>query len=120
MVLPGSVEDAEVTGVLAVSRVSMREGSGLQYTEVWVALRAGELLLFPTDPLKAKERLALSADQHYSTSLSNPLSSSKVLGHPELSLWGPICKSLPRQPQLLCCRGVTESECTDIFMCFFV
>ncbi|KAL2095204.1 hypothetical protein ACEWY4_009923 [Coilia grayii] len=85
VVLPGSVEDAEVTGVLAVSRVSMREGSGLQYTEVWVALRAGELLLFPTDPLKAKERLALSADQHYNlNSADNTV--EMVLGERTLSL----------------------------------
>lgn len=67
VVLPGNVQESDVTGLLAASRVSMREGSGLQHTEAWVALRAGELLLFPTDAKRAKERLALFGDQQHST-----------------------------------------------------
>ncbi|XP_012687952.2 arf-GAP with Rho-GAP domain, ANK repeat and PH domain-containing protein 1 isoform X2 [Clupea harengus] len=65
VVLPTSVEDAEVTGLFAASRVSVLEGHGLQHTEAWVALRPGEVLVFPTDPLKTKERLALSTDQRH-------------------------------------------------------
>ncbi|XP_048092062.1 arf-GAP with Rho-GAP domain, ANK repeat and PH domain-containing protein 1 isoform X1 [Alosa alosa] len=65
VVLPCTVEDAEVTGIFAASRVSVREGDGLQHTEAWVALRDGEALFFPTDPQKPKERLTLSTVQRY-------------------------------------------------------
>ncbi|XP_062392799.1 arf-GAP with Rho-GAP domain, ANK repeat and PH domain-containing protein 1 [Sardina pilchardus] len=65
VVLPCPVEDAEVSGIFAASRVSVREGGGLQHTEAWVAIRDGEVLFFPTDPQKPKERLALSTVQRH-------------------------------------------------------
>ncbi|XP_036381650.1 arf-GAP with Rho-GAP domain, ANK repeat and PH domain-containing protein 1 [Megalops cyprinoides] len=61
VVLPGSVQDEELEGVHAVSRVSMREGGGLQYSEVWVALRRNEMLIYPTGGRK-KDKLVLTPD----------------------------------------------------------
>ncbi|CAB1333183.1 unnamed protein product [Coregonus sp. 'balchen'] len=42
VVLPGPIDEEELDGVFAVSRVSLREGGGLQHTEVWAVLR-GEI-----------------------------------------------------------------------------
>lgn len=54
------MEKAEVAGVFAATRVSVLEGNGLQHTEAWAVIRANEALVFPTDPQKPKEKLALS------------------------------------------------------------
>ncbi|KAI1903107.1 hypothetical protein AGOR_G00023800 [Albula goreensis] len=61
VVLPGRVLDEELQGVLAVSRVSMREGGGLQHSEVWVALKCNEMLIYPTGGHQ-KDKLLLTAN----------------------------------------------------------
>ncbi|XP_018598568.1 arf-GAP with Rho-GAP domain, ANK repeat and PH domain-containing protein 1 isoform X1 [Scleropages formosus] len=49
VVLPGSVSDEDLQGVHAVSRVWLREGEDLRHTEVWVALRNNEILIYPIE-----------------------------------------------------------------------
>ena len=118
MVLPTSVEDAEVTGLFAASRVSVLEGHGLQHTEAWVALRPGEVLVFPTDPLKTKERLALSTDQRHSTLLPPPIRPSNKCFRTSRTEFKrrQTHKSLPRQEWSLCCAAI-ESQHVHSFFC---
>ncbi|KAJ8276405.1 hypothetical protein COCON_G00081570 [Conger conger] len=61
VVLPGPVLDEELEGVFTVSRVAMREGGDLQHTEVWVALKHNEMLIYPTGE-RQKDKLLLTPD----------------------------------------------------------
>ncbi|KAL0993884.1 hypothetical protein UPYG_G00115170 [Umbra pygmaea] len=65
VVLPGPVDEEELYGLIAVSRVPLREGGGLQHTEVWAALRAGQVLIYPTDGQHQREKLTLTPDSQY-------------------------------------------------------
>ncbi|KAJ8390589.1 hypothetical protein AAFF_G00101950 [Aldrovandia affinis] len=69
VVLPGPVLDEELEGVHAVSRVSMREGGGLQHSEVWVALKCTEILIYPTVG-RQKDKLLLTPDTGCNLDLS--------------------------------------------------
>lgn len=68
VVLPGPIDEEELDGVFAVSRVSLREGGGLQHTEVWAVLRGGQVLIYPTDQQGHRERLTLNLETQYSKS----------------------------------------------------
>nr|XP_029476849.1 arf-GAP with Rho-GAP domain, ANK repeat and PH domain-containing protein 1-like isoform X2 [Oncorhynchus nerka] len=65
VVLPGPIDEEELDGVFAVSRVSLREGGGLQHTEVWAVLRGGQVLVYPTDQQRHRERLTLNPETQY-------------------------------------------------------
>ncbi|XP_010892991.2 arf-GAP with Rho-GAP domain, ANK repeat and PH domain-containing protein 1 isoform X1 [Esox lucius] len=65
VVLPGPLDEEDLDGVFAVSRVSLREGEGLQHAEVWAVLRGGQVLIYPTDHQRQKERLTLTPDSQY-------------------------------------------------------
>ncbi|XP_045064145.1 arf-GAP with Rho-GAP domain, ANK repeat and PH domain-containing protein 1 isoform X2 [Coregonus clupeaformis] len=65
VVLPGPIDEEELDGVFAVSRVSLREGGGLQHTEVWAVLRGGQVLVYPTDQQRHRERLTLNLETQY-------------------------------------------------------
>lgn len=68
VVLPEPIDEEELDGVFAVSRVSLREGGGLQHTEVWAVLRGGQVLIYPTDLQRHRERLTLNPETQYSKS----------------------------------------------------
>nr|XP_046172654.1 arf-GAP with Rho-GAP domain, ANK repeat and PH domain-containing protein 1-like isoform X2 [Oncorhynchus gorbuscha] len=65
VVLPEPIDEEELDGVFAVSRVSLREGGGLQHTEVWAVLRGGQVLVYPTDQQRHRERLTLNPETQY-------------------------------------------------------
>ncbi|XP_035383109.1 arf-GAP with Rho-GAP domain, ANK repeat and PH domain-containing protein 1 isoform X2 [Electrophorus electricus] len=65
VVLPGPLTDEELEGVLAVSRVSLLEGAGLQHVEVWALLRPGQLLICPLLPHALRRAVTLSQNTHY-------------------------------------------------------
>ncbi|KAJ8347893.1 hypothetical protein SKAU_G00264820 [Synaphobranchus kaupii] len=69
VVLPGPVLDEELEGVYTVSRVAMREGGDLQHTEVWVALKHNEILIYPTGG-RQKYKLLLTPDTGCNLDLS--------------------------------------------------
>ncbi|XP_072517548.1 arf-GAP with Rho-GAP domain, ANK repeat and PH domain-containing protein 1 isoform X2 [Salminus brasiliensis] len=66
VVMPGPLMDEELEEVMAVSRVSLREGRGLQHAEVWVSLRPGEMLIYPTLPHTPRSVIPLNQHTHYS------------------------------------------------------
>ncbi|XP_036443855.1 arf-GAP with Rho-GAP domain, ANK repeat and PH domain-containing protein 1 isoform X1 [Colossoma macropomum] len=66
VVMPGPLADEELEGVMAVSRLSLREGSGLQHAEVWASLRPGEMLIYPTLPHTPRSVFPLNLHTHYS------------------------------------------------------
>ncbi|XP_064206750.1 arf-GAP with Rho-GAP domain, ANK repeat and PH domain-containing protein 1 isoform X1 [Anguilla rostrata] len=68
VVLPGPVSDEELEGVFTVSRVAMREGGDLQHTEVWVALKDNEILIYPTGG-RQKDKLPLTPDTAFNLDL---------------------------------------------------
>ncbi|XP_060791271.1 arf-GAP with Rho-GAP domain, ANK repeat and PH domain-containing protein 2 isoform X2 [Neoarius graeffei] len=47
VVMPRPLLEEELIGVMGVSRLSLREGSGLQHAEVWAMIRPGEILIYP-------------------------------------------------------------------------
>ncbi|XP_041749167.1 arf-GAP with Rho-GAP domain, ANK repeat and PH domain-containing protein 1-like [Coregonus clupeaformis] len=65
VVLPGPIDEEELDKGFAVSRVSLREGGGLQHTEVWAVLRGGQVLIYPTDQQRHRERLTLNRESQY-------------------------------------------------------
>lgn len=75
-----------MTGVFAATRVSVLEGNGLQHTEAWAAIRANEVLVFPTDSQKPKEKLTLSEVECYGMLSTPSAHPTKVLRHPDLNL----------------------------------
>lgn len=118
MVLPDSVENTEVTGVFAATRVSVLEGNGLQHTEAWAAIRANEVLVFPTDSQKPKEKLTLSEVECFG--MFYPLSSSNKsfkTSRPEFRGKQQTYKSLLRQESLcsLCCSVIRREHAAAIF-----
>ncbi|XP_029526027.2 arf-GAP with Rho-GAP domain, ANK repeat and PH domain-containing protein 1-like [Oncorhynchus nerka] len=64
VVLPGPIEE-ELDRGFAMSRVSLREGGGLQHNEVWAVLRGGQVLIYPTDQQRHRERLTLNLETQY-------------------------------------------------------
>ncbi|KAG9266167.1 arf-GAP with Rho-GAP domain, ANK repeat and PH domain-containing protein 1-like isoform X1 [Astyanax mexicanus] len=66
VVMPGPLLDEELDGVLAVSRLFLREGGGLQHAEVWATLRPGEMLIYPTLPNTPCSVIPLKKNTHYS------------------------------------------------------
>ncbi|KAI4882270.1 hypothetical protein NFI96_027223 [Prochilodus magdalenae] len=65
VVMPGPLVDEELEGVMAVSRLSLREGKGLQHAEVWASLRPGEMLIYPTLPHTPRSVIPLNPHMHY-------------------------------------------------------
>ncbi|CAB1315899.1 unnamed protein product [Coregonus sp. 'balchen'] len=65
VVLPGPIDEEELDKGFAVSQVSLREGGGLQHTEVWAVLRGGQVLIYPTDQQRHRERLTLNQESQY-------------------------------------------------------
>ncbi|XP_027024652.2 arf-GAP with Rho-GAP domain, ANK repeat and PH domain-containing protein 1 isoform X1 [Tachysurus fulvidraco] len=47
VVMPNPLLEEELDGVMGVSQLSLREGSGLKHAEVWVMIRAGEIIIYP-------------------------------------------------------------------------
>lgn len=117
MVLPDNVENSEVIGVFAATRVSVLEGNGLQHTEAWAAIRASEALLFPTDPQKPKEKLALSEIECYGMFSTPSAHPTKVLrtSRPEFRRQQQTYKSLLRQEWSLCCSVIRREHEAAIF-----
>lgn len=66
VVIPGPLLEAELVGVMGVSRLSLREGSGLQYTEVWVTIRPGEILIYPLHTQAPRTSIILNQHTCYS------------------------------------------------------
>lgn len=48
VVVPGPPDEKDLEGVMAISQVYLREGHGLKHAEIWAMIRAGELLIFPS------------------------------------------------------------------------
>ncbi|KAM9450312.1 arf-GAP with Rho-GAP domain, ANK repeat and PH domain-containing protein 1 isoform 1-T2 [Clarias gariepinus] len=46
VVMPGSLLEEELDGVMGVSRLSLREGRKLEHTDVWAMIRPGEILIY--------------------------------------------------------------------------
>ncbi|KAL6469628.1 hypothetical protein MHYP_G00207470 [Metynnis hypsauchen] len=66
VVMPGPLADEELDGVMAVSRLSLREGTGLQHAEVWASLRPGEMLIYPTLPHTPRSVFPVNPHTQYS------------------------------------------------------
>ncbi|KAF4077234.1 hypothetical protein AMELA_G00205640 [Ameiurus melas] len=66
VVIPGPLLEAELVGVMGVSRLSLREGSGLQYTEVWAMIRPGEILIYPVHTRTPRTSIILNQYTCYS------------------------------------------------------
>ncbi|XP_055797306.1 arf-GAP with Rho-GAP domain, ANK repeat and PH domain-containing protein 1-like [Salvelinus fontinalis] len=65
VVLPGPIDEEVPDRGFAMSRVSLREGGGLQHNEVWAVLRGGQVLIYPTDQQRHRERLTLNLETQY-------------------------------------------------------
>ncbi|XP_067085348.1 arf-GAP with Rho-GAP domain, ANK repeat and PH domain-containing protein 1 isoform X2 [Osmerus mordax] len=69
VVLPGPVEEADLGGLKAVARVSLREeGGDRHHNEVWVGLQRGGVILYCSDAQRHRERLALTSHMRYNMS----------------------------------------------------
>ncbi|XP_046899000.1 arf-GAP with Rho-GAP domain, ANK repeat and PH domain-containing protein 1 isoform X2 [Hypomesus transpacificus] len=67
VVLPGPVEEADLGGLQAVARVSLREGDR-HHDEVWAGLQRGGIILYSADAQRHRERLPLTSHMRYNMS----------------------------------------------------
>ncbi|MCJ8741283.1 hypothetical protein PDJAM_G00068800 [Pangasius djambal] len=70
VVMPGPLLEEELGGVMGVSRLSLREGSGLQHAEVWATIRPGEILIYPSHTHTPPTRILLNLHTRCSVCLS--------------------------------------------------
>ncbi|XP_058271639.1 arf-GAP with Rho-GAP domain, ANK repeat and PH domain-containing protein 2 isoform X1 [Hemibagrus wyckioides] len=69
VVMPNPLLEEELDGVMGVSRLSLREGSGLKYAEVWVMIRPGEILIYPLHTHTPRTPITLNQHTRYSMCL---------------------------------------------------
>ncbi|MCI4387055.1 hypothetical protein PGIGA_G00069670 [Pangasianodon gigas] len=70
VVMPSPLLEEDLGGVMGVSRLSLREGSGLQHAEVWATIQPGEILIYPSHTYTPPTHILLNQHTRCSVCLS--------------------------------------------------